>query len=110
MDFKARKYPNWIASKTMVERSDLSGDEKWILTVLIAALVASKRYGAKSINPTLSGVAKSIGRSLEEVLPDFQDLMSREFIAYDRKGEIRCIHIENLEKEGVIDPGSIPNV
>lgn len=110
MDFKQQKYPNWIASKTMVGRSDLSGDEKWILTVLIAALVAIKKNGNRAINPTLSGVASRVGRTLEDLMDDYEDLKERGYIAYNKKGEILSLFVERLEADGIIDPGSIPNV
>lgn len=110
MNFKQQKYPNWIASKTMVGRTDFTGDQKWIFTVLIAALVAIKKNGNRAINPTLSGVAKTIGRTLEDLKDDFEDLKDRGYIAYNKKGEIICLYVDRLEEDGVIDPGSIPNV
>lgn len=110
MEYKKQKYPNWIASKTMVGRADLTGDEKWILTVLIAAIVAIKKNGNRAINPTLTGVSNTIGRSLEDLTDEFEDLKDRGYITYTRKGEITAIYIEKLESDGVIDPGSIPCV
>ena len=103
MNFKQQKYPNWIASKTMVGRTDFTGDQKWIFTVLIAALVAINKRRSMAVNPTLSGVAKTIGRTVE-------DLKDRGYISYNKKGEILCLYVDRLEEDGVIDPGSIPNV
>lgn len=110
MNFKQHKYPNWIASKTMVGRTDFTGDQKWIFTVLIAALVAINKRRGMAVNPTLSGVAKTIGRTVEDLKGDFEDLKDRGYISYNKKGEILCLYVDKLEEDGVIDPGSIPNV
>lgn len=110
MNFKQQKYPNWIASKTMVGRTDFTGDQKWIFTVLIAALVAINKRRTMAVNPTLSGVAKAIGRTVEDLKGDFEDLKDHGYISYNKKGEILCLYVDRLEEDGIIDPGSIPNV
>lgn len=95
----------------MVQRADLTGDQKWILSVLIAACFAIKKAGPRSgILPTLSGVSKSIGRTVEQAMPDFEGLRERGFIEYNSRGVITDLFIDVLEEEGVVDPGTIPNV
>lgn len=111
MNYTAQKCGNWISSKTMVHRPDLTGDQKWILSVLIAACFAISKAGPRSgILPTLSGVSKSIGRTVEQAMPDFEDLRERGFIEYNNRGVITDLFIDVLEEEGVVDPGTIPNV